>query len=200
MTRVLVVARSGPVRMRLEALLARRGDLAVSGAAQWPDDAVADVVLLALEPGDEPPQGRGLRLIVLGADPLERWASRALRRGAQAVLPLEHSAAELGATLDAVLAGLAVMPPGVLESARSLSARRLASGAASDTADQPLTPRETEILTLLADGLGNRTIAARLGISGHTVKTHVESLFEKLGVSTRAEAVAAGVRRGILML
>jgi DNA-binding CsgD family transcriptional regulator len=65
---------------------------------------------------------------------------------------------------------------------------------------QPLSQRELEILGLLAAGLGNKAVAARLGISGHTVKTHVMSLFEKLGVSTRAEAVAAGVRRGILML
>ena len=63
-----------------------------------------------------------------------------------------------------------------------------------------LTKREREVLTLLADGLGNKQIAARLGISTNTVKTHLELLFEKLGVSTRAQAVAAGVRSGLLML
>ena len=63
-----------------------------------------------------------------------------------------------------------------------------------------LTAREREVLTLLADGLGNKQIAARLGISTNTVKTHLELLFEKLGVSTRAQAVAAGVRLGLLML
>ena len=63
-----------------------------------------------------------------------------------------------------------------------------------------LTNREREILALLADGLGNKQIAARLGISTNTVKTHLELLFEKLGVSSRAEAVAAGVRRGLLLL
>ena len=63
-----------------------------------------------------------------------------------------------------------------------------------------LTVREREILTLLADGLGNKQIAARLGISRNTVKTHLELLFDKLGVSTRAQAVAAGVRMGLLML
>jgi ATP/maltotriose-dependent transcriptional regulator MalT len=63
-----------------------------------------------------------------------------------------------------------------------------------------LTNREREVLTLLADGLGNKQIAARLGISTNTVKTHLELLFEKLGVSTRAQAVAAGVRLGLLML
>jgi DNA-binding CsgD family transcriptional regulator len=63
-----------------------------------------------------------------------------------------------------------------------------------------LTNREREILALLADGLGNKQIAARLGISPNTVKTHLELLFDKIGVSSRAEAVATGVRRGLLML
>ena len=63
-----------------------------------------------------------------------------------------------------------------------------------------LTKREREILALLADGLANKQIAARLGISKNTVKTHLELMFDKLGVSSRAEAVATGVRRGLLLL
>ncbi|MFI5310952.1 MAG: response regulator transcription factor [Gemmatimonadales bacterium] len=63
-----------------------------------------------------------------------------------------------------------------------------------------LTSREREILALVADGLGNKQIAVRLGISTNTVKTHLELLFEKLGVSSRAEAVAMGVRRGLLLI
>ena len=73
--------------------------------------------------------------------------------------------------------------------------------ALGDTVVGPgLTQRESEILALLADGLGNKQIAARLGISSHTVKTHLELLFEKLGVSSRAQAVATGVKRGLLHL
>jgi DNA-binding NarL/FixJ family response regulator len=56
------------------------------------------------------------------------------------------------------------------------------------------------ILSLLADGLGNKQIAARLGISASTVKTHLEVLFDKLDVASRAEAVAVAVRRGLLFL
>ncbi len=63
-----------------------------------------------------------------------------------------------------------------------------------------LTNREREILALLADGLGNKQIAAQLGISTNTVKTHLELLFEKFGVSSRAEAVAMGVKRGLLLI
>jgi NarL family two-component system response regulator YdfI len=206
--RVLVVARSVAVRTRLEASLARRGDVLVAGTAEWPPtngptEREPDVVLLVLERGDEPrlDPAAGVapspaRLVVLGPDPMEQWAADALRRGAQAVLPLDASSAELSAALDGVTAGLAVMPAAMAGAARPRVSRRLGP----DAAPQPLTPREVEILGLLAAGLGNKAIARRLGISGHTVKTHVVSLFEKLRVSTRAEAVAAGVRRGILML
>jgi len=79
----------------------------------------------------------------------------------------------------------------------SLSAR----AAHDDIADSAvLSNRERQVLALLADGLGNKQIAARLGISTNTVKTHLELLFEKLGVASRAEAVAVGVRRGLLLL
>ena len=70
----------------------------------------------------------------------------------------------------------------------------------SEPGPQHLTGREIEILGLLAAGLANKTIAGRLGISEHTVKSHVAALFGKLGVSTRAEAVAVAVRQGLLML
>jgi DNA-binding CsgD family transcriptional regulator len=70
-----------------------------------------------------------------------------------------------------------------------------------DTASAPvLTRREREVLALLADGFGNKQIAARLGISTNTVKTHLELLFEKLDVSTRTEAVTAAARMGLLLL
>jgi DNA-binding NarL/FixJ family response regulator len=73
--------------------------------------------------------------------------------------------------------------------------------ARNDTVIGPiLTNRERQILALLADGLANKQIAARLGISKNTVKTHIELLFDKLAVSSRAEAVATGVRRGLLLL
>jgi DNA-binding CsgD family transcriptional regulator len=64
----------------------------------------------------------------------------------------------------------------------------------------PLSPREREILGLVADGLGNKIVASRLGISEHTVKTHIASIFTKLGADTRAEAVAIGARQGMILL
>jgi DNA-binding NarL/FixJ family response regulator len=76
-----------------------------------------------------------------------------------------------------------------------------AAPAGRDTATAPLlTQREHQILELLADGLGNKQIAARLGITTNTVKTHLELLFDKLDVSSRAEAVATAARMGLLLL
>jgi DNA-binding CsgD family transcriptional regulator len=69
--------------------------------------------------------------------------------------------------------------------------------------EQPLeglTPREHEVLTLLADGLPNRDIAARLGVSEHTVKFHLGAIFGKLGASTRTEAVQKGLKSGVIDL
>ena len=72
--------------------------------------------------------------------------------------------------------------------------------AAANIPVQPLTPREVEVLHMLAEGLGNKTIARRLGISEHTVKFHVGSIFSKLNASSRTEAVTVGVRQGLVML
>jgi DNA-binding NarL/FixJ family response regulator len=65
---------------------------------------------------------------------------------------------------------------------------------------ETLTPREREVLDWLAEGLTNRAIAARLGISDHTVKFHVASIYGKLGASTRAEAIRRGLRRGLITI
>ena len=65
---------------------------------------------------------------------------------------------------------------------------------------EPLTPREMEVLTLLADGLPNKAIAARLGISDETIKFHLASVFGKLGASNRTDAVRQALRRGLVPL
>jgi two-component system nitrate/nitrite response regulator NarL len=117
-------------------------------------------------------------------------------------------AAALRASEAFEVVGVAASSAGVPPSADVVLFAR--GGEASATSRQPtsgetvagtiLSNREREILALLADGLVNKQIAARLGISTNTVKTHLELLFDKLGVTTRAEAVATGVRRGLLLL
>ena len=63
---------------------------------------------------------------------------------------------------------------------------------------EEITSRETDVLRMLAQGLVNKDIAARLGISEHTVKFHISSILDKLGASTRTEAVTLGIRRGLI--
>jgi len=70
----------------------------------------------------------------------------------------------------------------------------------SAAGDVSVTPREAEVLQLLADGLANKEIGARLSISAHTAKFHVESLLKKLDAANRAEAVREGIRRGLIGL
>jgi DNA-binding NarL/FixJ family response regulator len=65
---------------------------------------------------------------------------------------------------------------------------------------EPLSDREVEVLDLVAEGFSNKLIAHRLSISEHTVKTHVASIFAKLGASNRTEAVSQAIRRGLVML
>jgi DNA-binding NarL/FixJ family response regulator len=74
------------------------------------------------------------------------------------------------------------------------------SDSAQPVGGEPLTPREVQVLELLAEGLSNKTIAARLGISDQTVKFHIASLSAKLGAANRTDAVRRGVRRGLVTL
>ncbi|HTD60002.1 MAG TPA: response regulator transcription factor [Gemmatimonadaceae bacterium] len=138
------------------------------------------------------PVGGQAPVIALVDDPATE-AAAALRAGARAVLRRDTSAPELVAAIEAVAAGLVVLHPDAVP-------RPAAAAATTPDAAEPLTRREREILTLLADGLGNKAIAARLGISDHTVKAHVGAIFDKLHVGTRAEAVALGLRLGLIAL
>jgi NarL family two-component system response regulator YdfI len=210
-TRVVVVATSPAVRIGLAALLSGHPGLTVLESAAGPaglgrsmDTMEADVVVVALEPGQEPSlpfQGPGdavarlPAIILLGDEPASVWATRALRSGAHGALPRTATADQILAAVQAAAAGLIVREP--IESRSPVATSRLPLLARPTPA---LTPREVEILQLFAEGLGNRSIAQRLGISEHTVKTHVSSVFAKLDVSTRAEAVAIAARLGLLML
>ena len=71
---------------------------------------------------------------------------------------------------------------------------------APDVVEEPLTPREVQVLELLAEGLANKAIADRLGISDQTVKFHVAAILGKLGVANRTEAVRAAARRGLIAM
>jgi DNA-binding CsgD family transcriptional regulator len=118
-------------------------------------------------------------------------ALAALRAGARGVLAPEAPPAQLEAALVALARGLAVLPPALLP---ALAGREPAPVEAG------LTRREREVLDLLAAGASNKVIARRLNLSFHTAKAHVASVLQKLGASSRADAVARGARAGLVLL
>lgn len=118
----------------------------------------------------------------------------ALRAGAAAVVPSASGAKDIAAAVEAVRHGYAVLPPELLR-------EMLPAAEVEPPHDGPsLTPREAAVLTLLSEGATNKMIARRLEISVHTAKFHVASILEKLDATTRTDAVAQGVRQGLLML
>jgi len=136
-------------------------------------------------------------VIVLSEQPKAAWFSKALHVGVRAVLPRDATSEQLRAALVAAVSGLVVVHPSELDTILPAS---VGSRVMIDELLEPLTPREREVLQMLAAGLANKEIAARLTISDHTVKFHVASILGKLGVSTRTEAVSAGIRRCLVML
>jgi DNA-binding NarL/FixJ family response regulator len=123
-------------------------------------------------------------------------ASRFLRAGARAILSRQASEEEIIAAVKAVEAGLVVVQR---EQTELLFAMPRSVSADADIS-AALTLREREVLNAIAAGASNKIIAIDLKISEHTVKFHINSIFGKLGVSSRTEAVAAGIRLGLVVI
>jgi DNA-binding NarL/FixJ family response regulator len=133
-------------------------------------------------------------IVLLSGDPQRAWTREALRLGVRALLTNDASAAEVLAAVGAASTGLAVVDPHELENLLA------PNGAISASESPVLTPRELEVVRLMAEGDANKNIAWKLGISEHTVKFHVASILSKLDASTRAEAVAIGIRKGMILI
>ena len=145
----------------------------------------------------------GTAVIVLVETPDAALIAATLDAGARGVLPYSASIAELTAAVAAAAAGLVVLPANHGLATAPERRRRRADGRGPDAGGGGgggLTEREREVLALLAGGLPNRAIGARLCISQQTVKTYVAAILDKLDAATRAEAVAIGLRRGLIML
>jgi two-component system NarL family response regulator len=128
------------------------------------------------------------RVIVLTTYDTDDEISQALKAGAKAYVLKDIAADELIACIRNVLAGRTYIAPAA------------AAKLAETVTRVQLTPRELAALRLLADGKANKEIASELDISERTVKTHLEHLFEKLGVTSRTEAVKVANRRGLVRL
>jgi DNA-binding NarL/FixJ family response regulator len=201
MIRVFVAAPSPLGRAGLEALLRISTNLEIVGSASdWTRLAGADpdvIVAVWDRPGDEAPADLlevppGVSLILLADDPRHAWTAEAMRSGVRAVLPRESSAQQILAAVEAAAAGLAVLPAEDIEAllAAPRPTKRI----------EALSPREVEVLGMMAEGFSNKEIAYRLGISEHTVKFHVTSVMAKLNAGSRTEAVTLGLRQGLILL
>jgi DNA-binding NarL/FixJ family response regulator len=178
-----------------------RGDGARLDLAERIERLAPDVIVLEAH-GDEPLSAllpdadlRALPpVILLVSRPDAAWTTSALRAGVRAVLPRQSS--DMAAAIAAVAAGYVVLHPDAADAmvpAANGTLAPLRSG-------HSLTPREIEVLRMMAEGLANKAIAARLHISEHTVKFHVGSIFAKLHAGSRTEAVTLGARQGLVML
>lgn len=200
MIRVAIAAPSAVVRAGLEALLASEPGLEVVGAfadAAGLDALRPDVSLLA---GDVSLATGGAAVVLTNEDQ-PAWTAEALRSGVRALLPRDAPPAAILAAVNGAASGVALIDPQELESLLTVSAPARAMEAAGAAAPPaPLTPRELEVLRMMADGAANKEIAWRLGISEHTVKFHVASILGKLDAGTRTEAVARGLRSGLILI
>lgn len=124
-----------------------------------------------------------------------------LRLGFKAFLPRLINTEDIIATVNAVMAGLIVIHPDLAPFSESHTwGKDLCAITPETNREIYLTAREIEVLQLLGSGLHNKAIASTLQISKHTVKFHLSSIFSKLGVSSRTEAVTLGLRQGLIRL
>jgi two-component system nitrate/nitrite response regulator NarL len=194
-----VIAEDPLVRSGLSSLLGLEQGFVIASQASAPDDAqsvLAGAELMLWDVGARATSGarsafldRTPTLALVGDEEaaLDLW-----RAGASGVLWRSAERERLLAALRSVASGLAVFEPAFL---RTLLAAR---GAPAE--GLLFTPRENEVLALMAEGLSNKLIADRLKISEHTAKFHVNAILTKLDAETRTEAVVSAARRGLLML
>ncbi len=201
MTQVVIAARSASTRSALRARIQSEGihilEEEVRPSIDRSSGRLRPDVLVIGEPDEVPARVEpGVAVVVVADDP--DLPQRLRRTGAEgwAVVPSDAPADLLRVAITAVSHGMIMLP------ARLGPARARVDDDDEDDAsdDEALTSRERQVLDGIASGLTNREIAARLGISDHTVKFHISTIYGKLGASTRTEAVRLAVHRGLVTL
>jgi len=213
--RILVIADDALARAGLAALLVEQPGCVVVGRASGTDDLPALVEVyrpnvLLWDMSWQPDSAiERLSVLVESTPPVavllpdegrvaEVWAT-----GARAILRRDADPGQFAAALRALLQGLGVVDgafAAALARPVGLPTRKPWDDRQTDPLIEELTPRELAVLRLVAEGLPNKTIAVKLGISEHTVKFHVNAILGKLGVASRTEAVVRATRLGLIFL
>jgi two-component system, NarL family, nitrate/nitrite response regulator NarL len=191
-----VVARDPLVRSGLAAVLSAYPGLVLKEALASADGGVAaDVVVWDAPETGRPPSLTPVLALVKAAPE----AQQALRSGARGALSRAASADAISSAALAVASGHWVLDDAFAGALLQLGESNQAPRHAAPTPSL-LSPRELQVLSLLSEGLSNRDVAERLGISRHTAKFHVNAILDKLGATTRTEAVVLAARSGLLTL
>lgn len=217
MIRVLLADDQALIRMGFRMVLDAEADIEVVGEAA--DGAAAitqakalnpDVVLMdirmpgvnGIEATAEITRTLDTKVLILTTFDLDEYAFGGLRAGASGFLLKDTRPAELIEAIRTVASGEAVVSPRITRRMLEMFAGQLPSGATASGQVDPriasLTPRETEILCLVARGMSNAEIASELVVSATTVKTHVGSVLAKLGVRDRVQAVVVAYETGLV--
>jgi len=215
--RIVVADDHQVVRTGFAGLLGTQPDFAVAGVACDGAEAVRvcaevhpDVVLMDVRmPGMDGIEatrrlagvaGGGPRVLILTTFDLDEYVYDALRAGASGFLLKDVTAERLFDAVRVVAAGEALLAPTVTRRLIGEFARlRPAAGTVAPAALTALTPRETEVLRLVAEGLSNPEIAARLVVTEETVKSHVSRILSKLALRDRTQAVVAAYESGLVI-
>ncbi len=202
MIKVAIVSPNAALRIGLRELLGRQADIKVVGEAidlESVHEIETEVLVLASVSSARLLERKFTCAILFLTDDVESVRS-VLNSNARAwgLLPLDATEDELAAAVHAVGEGLWVGAPGLVGEMIRFPGRRESLG--EESLPEPLTAREFEVIQLMAQGLANKQIALSLGISEHTVKFHLSSLYAKLGISSRTEAIKRGIELGLISL
>jgi DNA-binding NarL/FixJ family response regulator len=200
--RVTIVSPNPALRIGLRELLGRQSDIQIVGETvdlESVNEEETEVAVFASVSSSRLLRDKPAYALLFLTDDVESLRGM-LNSATQAwgVLSPEASEEELVAAVRAVGEGLFVGAPGLVRTLIQSVGRRESSS--EESLVEPLTAREMEVIELMAQGLANKQIALSLSISEHTVKFHLSSLYAKLGVSSRTEAVKRGIELGLISL
>ena len=210
--KILIADDHPVVREGLSTMLSRERDIQVVGEAENGTEAIKktrelqpDIILMDLRmpevDGVEAMRqikvnNPDMKFIVLTTYDNDEYIFKGIEAGARAYLLKDAPREELFEAIRAVYRGESLIQPAVAGKVLD----RLAELSRQVRAPEVLSEREVEVLMLIAKGTGNKLIATSLCIGESTVKTHIQSIFQKLGVSDRTEAVTEAIKKGIIRL